>query len=478
MTQPSSTRVVALDGPAGSGKSTVARLVAGRLGLEHLDTGAMYRAVAWACIDQGVAPDDGPGVVALATRLSISVGTVDEATVVYVDGQEVTAAIRTPEVDLAVGPVASNAGVRTELVARQREWVRERDGGVLDGRDIATVVFPDAVAKVYLTASHDERARRRGGQQGGAPLEAVAAELARRDHVDSTRAADPLQVAAGATVLDTTGMSITQVVDAVVALADGRGAPSNAPGGDPAIAAARPVPDAGASPVATVVRRTHPRPVIPAGQQRLYTGMRVAVMAINRGWFKATYDGLHHIPDGPFILSPMHRSYVDTLLVAGVTKRRMRFLGKDSMWKWRWFRPIADGMGGIKIHREATDRESMRLCLSALESGEPLVVYPEGRRKEGPVVMDLFDGPAYMAVTAGVPIVPVGIGGSADAMGKGHRFPRRRHIHVIVGEPLYPPTDARSKRRAAPVLTARLLVELQHLFEEAQRVVHGHVPDH
>ena len=98
MTEPNSTRVVALDGPAGSGKSTVARLVAGRLGLEHLDTGAMYRAVAWACIDQGVAPDDGPAVASLATRLSISVGTVDDATVVYVDGQEVTAAIRTPPI--------------------------------------------------------------------------------------------------------------------------------------------------------------------------------------------------------------------------------------------------------------------------------------------------------------------------------------------------------------------------------------------
>ena len=473
MTEAESIRIVALDGPAGTGKSTVARLVAQRLGLEHLDTGAMYRAVAWACLEGGVAPDASTAVVELAQRLSISVGSQANSTVVYVDGRDVSDAIRSAAVDKAVGPVASNAAVRAELVARQRHWAAMRHGGVLDGRDIATVVFPDAGVKVYLTASAEERARRRGGEHEGAALAAVAADLARRDHVDSTRRADPLQVALGATVLDTTSMSIDEVVEAIVRLAEGSWPTL------PNVTGVAPPPPSPPPPPPPSVERPHVvSPLIAPRQRLLYNTVRAAIMAINRGWFKATYDGLHNIPDGPFILSPMHRSYVDTLLVAGVTKRRMRFLGKDTMWKYRWFRPIADGMGGIKIHREATDRESMRLCLAALAAGEPLVIYPEGRRKEGPVVRDLFDGPAYIALSAGVPIVPVGIGGSADAMGTVHKFPRRRHIHVIVGTPLYPPIDVRSKRRAAPLFTAQLLVELQYLFDDAQRVVHGFVPDH
>ena len=462
MTEVENIRIVALDGPAGSGKSTVARLVAHRLGLEHLDTGAMYRAVAWACLENGIAPDASVAVADLARRLSISVGSQASNTVVYVDGRDVSDAIRSPAVDKAVGPVASNASVRAEMVARQRDWATLRGGGVLDGRDIATAVFPHASVQVYITASVQERARRRGGERTSAALDEVAAELARRDHVDSTRIADPLQVAPGAIVLDTTSMSIDEVVEAIVKLAEVS---------TPVALGEAPIRESGEP-------QNRMAPMIAPRQRLLYTTVRMAIMAINRGWFTATYDGLHHIPDGPFILSPMHRSYVDTLLVAGVTKRRMRFLGKDTMWKYRWFRPIADGMGGIKIHREATDRESMRLCLAALAAGEPLVIYPEGRRKEGPVVKDLFDGPAYMALSAGVPIVPVGIGGSAEAMGTKHKFPRRRHIHVIVGAPLYPPQDVRSKRRAAPVFTAQLLAELQYLFDDAQRVVHGFVPDH
>jgi cytidylate kinase len=195
--------VVAIDGPAGSGKSTVSRALAARLGVERLDTGAMYRAVAWAALRAGLDPAAGEPVADLARSLAIDVGER-----VTADGEDVTEAIRSPEVSRAVSAVAATAEVRTELVDRQRRWVAERGGGVVEGRDIGSVVLPHADLKVYLTASPEERARRRH--------EEGAAALARRDAIDSTRAASPLEVADGARVVDTTGRTVDEVVEEVL----------------------------------------------------------------------------------------------------------------------------------------------------------------------------------------------------------------------------------------------------------------------
>jgi cytidylate kinase len=207
-------RVIAIDGPAGSGKSTVARAVADRVGLAYLDTGAMYRAVAFDAIRRGVDPEDSEAVASLARGLDLTVGES-----IRVDGVDATIEIRTPEVTRAVSIVAANPAVRTELVRRQREWVVAHGGGVLEGRDIGTVVFPDADLKVYLTADESERANRRSREMLDLRYDQVAADMARRDRVDSTRADSPLSVAPDAVEVDTTGMSIDDVVAAVVALA-------------------------------------------------------------------------------------------------------------------------------------------------------------------------------------------------------------------------------------------------------------------
>jgi cytidylate kinase len=203
-------RVVAIDGPGGSGKSTVARAVATRLGLPHLDTGAMYRAVALAALRGGVDPADEAAVAAVARASAIEVGVV-----VLLDGADVTEAVRSPEVDRVVSAVAAHPPVREELVRRQREWVAARGGGVVEGRDIGTVVLPGADLKVYLTASGAERARRRAAEGRGAPLHEVASDLARRDRLDATRRASPLAVAADAVVIDTTGRPVEDVVEEV-----------------------------------------------------------------------------------------------------------------------------------------------------------------------------------------------------------------------------------------------------------------------
>jgi len=206
-------RVLAIDGPAGAGKSTVARLVADRLGIPFLDTGAMFRAVAVTAAARGVDPADGDAVARLATAIAIEVDG-DRTTV---DGSDVSAEIRTAGANRIVSIVARHAGVRDVLRTLQREWMASRGAGVVEGRDISTVVFPDACLKVFLTASAQERAARRVAQSGG-DVEEVAAQILERDHLDSTREVAPLSVAPDAVVIDSTGRPVGDVVSQIATL--------------------------------------------------------------------------------------------------------------------------------------------------------------------------------------------------------------------------------------------------------------------
>lgn len=200
-------RVIAIDGPAGAGKSTVAQALAARLGLEYLDTGAMYRAVTLAAMRRGIDTADLEQVAKLAEDVSLEVGEHG----VLIDGFDATTEIRSREVTTAVSAVAANSGVRAELVRRQRRWAGERGGGVLEGRDIGSVVFPDAELKLYLTASPRVRAERRVAEAGG-DVDEIEAAIERRDHHDSSRSDSPLVEADGSIVVDTTGLSIAEVL--------------------------------------------------------------------------------------------------------------------------------------------------------------------------------------------------------------------------------------------------------------------------
>lgn len=209
--------VIAIDGPAGAGKSTVARAAAAALGLTYLDTGAMYRCVALAARERGIDPRDGGAAAALAGELRIDF----DGERVLLDGRDVSAAIREPQVSADASLVSVHAGVREALVARQRHLIA---GGayVAEGRDIGTVVSPDAPLKIFLTASEEERARRRAAQTGE-PVERVLDAQRRRDRRDSEREHGALRPAADAVELDTTGLTREQVVERVVALARERG---------------------------------------------------------------------------------------------------------------------------------------------------------------------------------------------------------------------------------------------------------------
>jgi cytidylate kinase len=208
--------IIAIDGPSGAGKGTVARAIAAELGYRHVDSGAMYRAVGWKALRDGIPLDREDAVAALASSSRIGVS----ATLVTIDGVDITRAIRTPEIDKAAASVARLPEVRTLLVDAQRA-MGEHGGIVMEGRDIGTVVFPEADLKIYLDASAEERARRRAhdaAHSGPAAVSEVATALSERDRSDSTRAASPLYAAADAVVIDTTGKTIPDVVSEVMRL--------------------------------------------------------------------------------------------------------------------------------------------------------------------------------------------------------------------------------------------------------------------
>lgn len=209
--------IIAIDGPSGAGKGTIARAVASRLGYQHVDTGAMYRALAWKGLQESIDLADEAAVAALAQRVAFDVGDGR----VSVDGADVARAIRTPEIDLAASIVARQPRVREVLIARQRA-LGAQGGVVMEGRDIGTVVFPRAPVKIYLDASPEERARRRATDPahasgtGAAAISEVAVALAERDRLDRTRTASPLTIAEDAVVIDTTALSIEDAVNRVM----------------------------------------------------------------------------------------------------------------------------------------------------------------------------------------------------------------------------------------------------------------------
>lgn len=205
----------------------------------------------------------------------------------------------------------------------------------------------------------------------------------------------------------------------------------------------------------------------------LYGIVRAALVGFCYVWFRLEISGREHLPrGGGFIVAPVHRSNLDTPIVASITRRPLRFMGKDSLWKankaFSWF---ISSLGAFPVARGTVDREALRRCQTVLEAGQPLVLYPEGTRRTGPTLHELFDGPAFLATRTGVPIIPVGIGGSERAQRKGSKLIRPTKVRVVIGPPIVPPARGEGRatsRRVVRELTEQLDTELQALFDQAR----------
>ena len=204
-----------------------------------------------------------------------------------------------------------------------------------------------------------------------------------------------------------------------------------------------------------------------------YAFCRGLVELICRTVWRVRIEDHHKLPkSGAYVIAPVHRSNIDTLLAGCLTRRRIRFMGKDSLWKYRWSGALFSSLGAFPVHRGTPDREALRQCEDAVRGGEPVVLFPEGTRQSGPQLHPLFEGAAFVAARAGVPLVPVGIGGSEWAMPKGSKRISPVKVVMVVGDPIPPPPrgeGGRVSRRAVAEMTDRLTVDLQALFDRAMK---------
>ncbi len=202
-----------------------------------------------------------------------------------------------------------------------------------------------------------------------------------------------------------------------------------------------------------------------------YSIIRAVVCGFTRLFTRLTIEGAEHLPaTGAYVLAPAHRSYVDTPITACVTRRRIRFMGKEEVWKYAPIGWLLSSLGGFPVARGTADREALKRCIAVLEGGEPLVLFPEGERKDGPVIQPLFDGAAFVAARVGVPIIPIGIGGSARVMPRHAKMIHPSKVCVVIGAPIRVDVgeSGRASRSAIAATSAELSSELQRLFDLAR----------
>jgi cytidylate kinase len=404
--------VVAIDGPAGSGKSSTAKRVAKELGHRHIDTGAMYRAVALKALRAGVDPDDGDACGELAGSIQITFGkTRDGEQTVLADGEDVSRDIRSPEVTRAVSPVSAHPSVRSAMVRQQRS-LAEAGGAVLEGRDIGTVVLPSAEVKIFLVASTTVRAERRLKElrESGLAVDAgkVERDIIRRDEYDSAREASPLKRAVGSVEVDTTNLTIEEQVGRIVGI----------------------VRETAADLAGLVSKRRNPfakkRPWFRFGQMVARGVFRVVFgLRVDRK-MKVDYEE-------NYIYACNHVSYADPPSVGSTLPREVHFVAKSTLFENRFFGWLIRSVNAMPLRRGVFDREAVEKSVKLLNAGGSLMIFPEGQRQFGGRLGRPKSGVGLLAVTTGVAVVPAYVRGT-DRLSR--CLIRRMRLRVVQGRPI------------------------------------------
>lgn len=434
---------IAIDGPAASGKSTLALALADRLGYLYFDTGAMYRAVTLVALKRKVDLSDEDALEKLAREINIELkpASVNDGRLsdVFIDGVDSTFAIRTKEVDNNVSAVSAFPRVRQALTEKQRA-VGERGGVVMAGRDIGTVVLPDAPVKIYLDATLEERARRRHAElveRGLQPtLDQIKEGLRERDQIDSGRAVAPLRPAEDAVRLKSDGMSREEVLEKALQIMKQK--QTEGSNGSK---------EAGYH--------------IPFGVRAFRAIVAPVFRLIFRILCRVRMEGKENIPKaGPYIIAYNHVSLFEPPLVLAFWPTFPEAVAGADVFDRPGQKILVRGYGAIPVHRGEYDRKVIQDMLRALAANKPLMIAPEGGRSHKPGLRKGFAGVAYLMDQARVPVLPVGVSGTSDDFAKRAFRGKRPEVVIRIGKPfnLPPITGSGGQRRAARQMNADLVM--------------------
>jgi cytidylate kinase len=395
---------IAIDGPAASGKSTMARELASRLGLVMVNSGAMYRALTWKILSEGIDPNHTAAVVALLDKINITCGDDGLISTILIDGINPASFLRNPEINSHVSVVSAIPEVREKLVRMQRAYLN-RTHVVMEGRDIGSVVFPETPFKIYIDADPEVRNRRRSG-------DGEEDSVAKRDAADSSRKTAPLKIADGATVLDTSNLSIEGAIEAAIEILRKQGFPM---------------------PQAAVFEESEE----PQKMMRwIYWLGWLLFGAAYRTLFGLRIIGRENlILSGPVLVASNHQSYLDPPLIGNLYQTEMVFFARKTLFTGigKWLYPQ---WNAIPIDQEKPDMSSMKTVIRKLKEGWRVLVFPEGARTLDGEIGPAAPGIGMIAAKAGVPIQPVRIFGADKALPRGSGKMSFARITVKIGKPI------------------------------------------
>lgn len=394
--------IIAIDGPAASGKSSVARALAQRLGFSYVNSGAMYRAVTWHVLQRGVNVHEPAAVASAVEQSRIVCDLIDNQSRILIDDHDPTLHLRDDDVNRAVSLVSSVPRVREILVAHMREYAN-KGNVVMEGRDIGSVVFPGTPFKFYIDASPELRVQRR-------LAEGQRDEIAARDRADSSRAASPLVIAPDAVVIDTSALTVDGVVDQIMRRLVAKGLPVHSP--------------------TVTARRQRMNPYYWLG----YTISRVLAQIFFR--FRIRHRE-RMIQSGPVILAMNHQSFFDPPLAGNASDRAIFILTRKTLlnhWFWGWLLPK---LNIIPVDQEGSDRSALKALIRILRAGEGTLVFPEGARTLDGNLLPAQPGLGLLIAKTLAPVVPMRIFGAHEAWARDSKKIRLHPITIVVGHPIF-----------------------------------------